>query len=34
MATGVFAGIPVVDFGVALKWYKQLLGAEPYVFSQ
>jgi hypothetical protein len=32
MATGVFAGIPVVDPGVALNWYRQLLGAEPSFF--
>lgn len=32
MATGVFAGIPVVNFGVALEWYKQLLGADPSFF--
>jgi hypothetical protein len=29
MAVGVFAGIPVRDFGSALEWYKRLLGAEP-----
>lgn len=29
MAVGVFAGIPVRDYGSALKWYKRLLGAEP-----
>ncbi|MER5334123.1 VOC family protein [Micromonospora sp. NPDC002717] len=29
MAVGVFAGIPVRDYGSALEWYKRLLGAEP-----
>jgi hypothetical protein len=29
MAVGVFAGIPVGDFKIALEWYKRLLGAEP-----
>ncbi len=32
MAVGVFAGIPVRDFGSALEWYKRLLGAEPAFF--
>lgn len=29
MAVGIFAGIPVRDFKTAVKWYQQLLGAEP-----
>jgi hypothetical protein len=29
MAVGIFAGIPVRDFGTALAWYQRLLGAEP-----
>lgn len=29
MATGIFAGVPVRDFGRALDWYRRLLGAEP-----
>ena len=29
MATGIFAGIPVGDYGRALEWYRRLLGAEP-----
>ena len=29
MATGIFAGIPVRDYGSALEWYKRSLGAEP-----
>lgn len=29
MATGIFAGVPVKNFQMALSWYKQLLGAEP-----
>ena len=29
MAVGIFAGIPVKDFRIALEWYKRLLGAEP-----
>jgi hypothetical protein len=29
VAVGVFAGIPVRDYGSALEWYKRLLGAEP-----
>ncbi|SDS90191.1 VOC family protein [Actinopolymorpha singaporensis] len=29
MAVGVFAGIPVRDYGSALEWYKRLFGAEP-----
>ncbi len=29
MATGIFAGIPVDDYGRALEWYRRLLGAEP-----
>ena len=32
MATGIFAGIPVDDYGKALDWYRQLLGAEPSFF--
>jgi hypothetical protein len=32
MAVGVFAGIPVRDYGSALEWYKRLLGAEPAFF--
>lgn len=29
MAVGIFAGIAVSNFGVALEWYRRLLGAEP-----
>ncbi|WP_127503035.1 VOC family protein [Actinoplanes solisilvae] len=29
MAVGIFAGIPVRDYGTALEWYKRLLGVEP-----
>jgi len=29
MAVGIFAGIPVKDFRIAVEWYKRLLGAEP-----
>ena len=29
MAVGIFAGIAVSNFGVALEWYKKLLGADP-----
>jgi len=29
MAVGLFAGIPVRDFGTAVEWYQRLLGAEP-----
>jgi catechol 2,3-dioxygenase-like lactoylglutathione lyase family enzyme len=29
MAVGLFAGIAVSNFGVALEWYQRLLGAEP-----
>jgi catechol 2,3-dioxygenase-like lactoylglutathione lyase family enzyme len=29
VATGIFAGIPVGDYGRALEWYRRLLGAEP-----
>lgn len=29
MAVGIFAGIPVKQFGTALEWYQRLLGAEP-----
>lgn len=29
MAVGIFAGIAVNDFQLALDWYKRLLGAEP-----
>ena len=29
MAIGVFAGIPVNDFGIAVEWYKRLFGVEP-----
>jgi hypothetical protein len=25
----LFAGIPVTDYAVALKWYERLLGAPP-----
>jgi hypothetical protein len=32
VAVGVFAGIPVRDYGSALEWYKRLLGAEPAFF--
>jgi len=28
----LFAGIPVTDFAVALKWYEQLLGYPPAFF--
>jgi predicted enzyme related to lactoylglutathione lyase len=34
MALDLFAGIPVADYAVALKWYEQLLGSPPtYVVS-
>ena len=29
MAVGIFAGIPVREFGTALEWYQRLLGREP-----
>jgi len=29
MAVGIFAGIPVEDYSVALEWYKRLFGSEP-----
>ena len=29
MAVGIFAGIPVKDYSVALEWYQRLLGSEP-----
>ena len=29
MTIGIFAGIPVRNFDRAVKWYEQLLGAEP-----
>jgi len=29
MAVGIFAGIAVTDYTVAVKWYERLLGAEP-----
>jgi len=29
MAVGIFAGIPIKDFRIAVEWYKRLLGAEP-----
>jgi hypothetical protein len=29
MAVGIFAGIPVRDYGSALPWYRRLLGTEP-----
>ena len=29
VATGIFAGIAVDDYGKALEWYRRLLGAEP-----
>lgn len=32
MATGIFAGIPVRDFGSALDWYRRLLGGDPSFF--
>ena len=32
MAVGIFAGIAVSDFRVALEWYQKLLGAEPDFF--
>jgi hypothetical protein len=28
MAVGVFAGVPVMDYTSAVKWYELLLGAE------
>src|SRR3954467_4355091 len=28
----LFAGIPVADYKVALKWYQQLLGSPPAFF--
>lgn len=32
MALGIFAGIAVSNFGAALEWYQQLLGAEPTLY--
>ena len=32
MAVGIFAGIPVKDFRIAVEWYKRLLGAEPTLY--
>ena len=32
MAVGMFAGIAVSNFGVALEWYQKLLGAKPTFF--
>jgi catechol 2,3-dioxygenase-like lactoylglutathione lyase family enzyme len=29
MTVGIFAGIPVTDYNVALDWYQRLLGSEP-----
>ena len=29
VAVGIFAGVPVRDYKSAVKWYTQLLGAEP-----
>ncbi len=29
MAVGIFAGIPVGDYGRAVDWYRRLLGADP-----
>jgi catechol 2,3-dioxygenase-like lactoylglutathione lyase family enzyme len=29
MSVGIFAGIPVRDYNVALEWYQKLLGTEP-----
>ncbi len=29
MTVGIFAGIPVRDYDVALDWYRRLLGSEP-----
>ena len=29
MPTDLFAGIPVTDYGSALKWYERLFGAPP-----
>ena len=29
MAVGIFAGIPVRDYGAARQWYERLLGREP-----
>ena len=34
MAVGIFAGIPVNDFQLALEWYKRLLGADPAFYPQ
>jgi catechol 2,3-dioxygenase-like lactoylglutathione lyase family enzyme len=34
MAVGIYAGIPVRDFQLALEWYKRLLGAEPAFYPQ
>ena len=28
----LFAGIPVADYGTALKWYERLLGSSPTFF--
>ena len=28
MAVGIFAGIPVEDYSVALEWYKRLFGSK------
>jgi hypothetical protein len=32
MAVYLFAGIPVVDYAVALAWYERLLGSPPSSF--
>ncbi|MGS2642753.1 VOC family protein [Streptosporangium sp. LJ11] len=29
MALNLYAGIPVTDYAVALKWYERLLGSPP-----
>jgi hypothetical protein len=28
MAVGIFAGLPVTNYGAAVEWYQRLLGAE------
>ncbi|WP_182907519.1 VOC family protein [Microbispora sp. H13382] len=32
MTLDLFAGIPVADYAVALRWYEQLLGSPPGFF--
>lgn len=32
MTLDLFAGIPVADYAVALRWYEQLLGSPPAFF--